>query len=610
VQDNPKQNNANWLAAKGDALARRLLSLADNPRLRIYPAKSGALTATFDDLQLHSAYNPVAEADKFAERAIAEVPAGAVIVLLGMGLGYPALALRKRWNGPLAIVEAEASISKVALENLPISELGDASLIVENEVSAAIEELKRFAEQAGGWEKLHILEYPPAVKLNSSFYDELAASIRARASNDSEPLGILVVTPMYGGSLPIARYCASAFERLGHRVETLDNEIFNDARLRIEGISHDRSHRAQLTELLVTLMSEMITARALDRAVDLVWLVAQSPMSIPVANELKKHNIRTAFWFVEEWQYFTYWQSWASVYDFFFTIQRGQFLQTLAERGVKRARYLPLAADPFIHRPLELTAAEKAEFGSELSHVGAGYRNRRQVFSGLTGFDFKLWGNEWQNAGLLSSALQRDGARISTEDSVRIFNATGINLNLHSSQFHDGVNPDGDYLNPRTFEIAACSGFQLVDRRSDLSEHFEVGREIVVFNDAREIPPLARHYLAHPEERREIAEAGRKRVLRDHLYDMRMADALTHILSHEPARASKQHPNHIENLMREAKDQPDLLSLLEEMRGMGVVTLDDVVEKIRQHDGDLTDAELIFLLMFEFRRWAAEKDLV
>jgi len=607
--DELKQKNALWLNKLAPDLARRIENLGDNPRLKVTPSRKGVPTLAVDDLQIHSSYDPVAEAEKLAARAVESTPAGSAIVLFGFGLGYLALAIRARFSGQIAVVEADETIFKAAFEHNSLSMLGDTTLAIGDTPVKVLSLLKALADSVGGWGKLHIVEFPPALRLDPAFYDAVAAGIRGRASSISGPLSILIATPMYGGSLPIAHYCANAFQRLGHRVETLDNSIFDAPRRQLENISRDRNHRGQLERLLTTLMSEMITAKALDRAVDLVWLVAQSPMSIPVAQEIKKHGIPTAFWFVEEWQLLTYWQEWAPLFDYFFTIQRGPFLKALADRGVKRAQYLPLAADPTIHQPLKLTSAEQREFGSQVSHVGAGYRNRRHVFSGLTCFDFKLWGNDWSNSGVLSKALQREGARLTTEESVKIFNATAVNLNLHSSQFHDGVNPDGDYLNPRTFELAACGAFQLVDFRKDLPEQFEPERELVTFRDAREIAPLIRHYLDHPAERKQIANAGRERVLRDHTYDLRMTSALDYIFSHETTRASRRHPNHIDNLLIEAKDKPDLVALLETLKGRGVVTLDDIIEQIKQSDGDLTDAETIFLLMYEFRRWAAEKDL-
>lgn len=605
------RDNLQWLAETNP----NLLSLAgkdfDSGAVVVTPSRRGAPSLRVGDLQLHSAYDPIAEADRLAERSLADVTQGACIVMLGLGLGYFAQAVRRRWDGLLAVIEGDPDVFSAAALWGSLSGLGETKLIISEDAEQAALLLKPLAAVAGGWAKLTFIRHPASVKRFPHFYDEVEALAKARGSQSADPLGVLVVTPLYGGSLPIARYCANAFRRLGHRVETLDNEIYDPGRRQIETASRDRRHCRQLLNLLTTLMAETITARALDRAVDLVWLVAQSPMTPAVAAELRKHGIPTAFWFVEEWQLLTYWRESAPIYDYFFTIQREPFLRDLRDRGVKRARYLPLAADPYIHRPLELTPAEIAEYGSEISHVGAGYRNRRQVFSGLAGFDFKLWGNDWAMPGVLSKVLQRDGARISTAESVKVFNAATINLNLHSSEFHDGVNPDGDYLNPRTFEIAACGGFQLVDRRRDLDEYFRPGEDIVAFDDARELPLLIRYYLDHPDERRAIAAAGRQRVCAGHTYDLRMADALDYIFSRENrVRASSRHPNHIENLIKGADGDPDLLALLEELRGAGVVTLDDIIERIRLRDGQLTTPETIFLLLFEFRRWAAEKDLV
>ncbi len=602
------QDNLSWLKATNPTL----IELAEKPipaHVVVSPSRKGASTLAVADIQLHSSYDPVSEAEKLAEKAVEPIPDGNAVVLLGLGIGYFAESLRKRLGSALAIVEADPDILPAATQHGNLASLGEALIVVEGKVDRAISALRKFAESAGGWSKVTFVAHAPSVKRFPNFYAELEALAKAQSSSMTSKIGILVVTPMYGGSLPIANYCASAFRRLGHRVETLDNSIYDEARRQIETVSRDRRHRGMLGDLLATLMSETITAKALDASVDLVWLLAQSPMSAQVATELRKNKIPTAFWFVEEWQYREYWKDCATRFDYFFTIQDSGFHKALARMGVAHAKKLDLAADPTVHRPLELTPAEITEYGSDVSHVGAGFRNRRQVFSGLTGYDFKLWGNDWDDPGLLRKHLQRDGARISSADMVKIFNASRINLNLHSSQFHDGVNPDGDYVNPRTFEIAAAKGFQLTDRRSDLSSLFNRDGEVAVFDTARDIAPMIEHYLSRPDERHRIAEAGYRRVLKDHTYDLRMSEALNYIFAFEQKPASARHPNHIDNLKREADGDPELLSLLEEMQAAGVVTLDQIIDRIRKRDGDLNKAELIFLLMFEFRRWMAEKDL-
>jgi len=609
MENDLQRDNLNWLRSTNPDL----LTLAGRPpsdRMIVSPSRKSVPTLTISDVQLHSSYDPVAEADKLAEKALEAVPVGNAIVLLGLGLGYFAESLLQKRDVALAIIEADPEILPVAAAHGRLSYLKETVIFVGANCDAhLLEKLRHFADKAGGWSKVTFLSHAPSVKRFPTFYADLEALAKAHATGLTGALGILVVTPMYGGSLPIAKYCASAFKRLGHRVEMLDNSIYDEARQQLETVSRDRRHRGMLGDLLVTLMAETITAKALDASVDLVWLLAQSPMSAQVAAELKKHHIPTAYWFVEEWQYREYWKDYATRFDYFFTIQDSGFHSALSRIGVKRAKKLDLAADPEIHRPLELTPEELTEYGSDISHVGAGFRNRRQVFSGLTGYDFKLWGNDWEDPGLLRRHLQRQGARIATSDMVKIFNATKINLNLHSSQFHDGVNPDGDYLNPRTFEIAASGGFQLTDHRKDLSSHFQRDTEVAVFDTAREVAPLIEHYLNHPEERQKIAAAGRQHVLADHTYDLRMSEALNYIFAFEQKPASARHPNHIDNLMREAEGDQELISLLEEMRGAGVVTLDQIVDRIKKREGELNNAEMIFLLMFEFRRWMAEKDL-
>ncbi len=603
------QNNNLWLRQTDSALCESINQAADNPSFRVTSARSGAPTLRIGSIQVHSAYDPVREAESMAEKSTEKLSANDIVVICGLGLGYLTEEVRKRFDGKIILIEPDLSLLKLALTERSMGFLSSMTLILGQSVQEAVSAIERECGGASGFNSVKIIQHPPSIKLNHEYFEELKRTVNARRNTNVTGLGILVVTPIYGGSLPVARYCASAFEKLGHRVETLDNEIYNDARQQIENISRNRDHRNQLTGLLNTLMAESITARALDRAVDLVFLTAQSPMTPEVAQELKRYKIPTAFWFVEDWQLFTYWQQWAPLYDYFFTIQKDAFPAALARIDVNKTMYLPMAADPQVHRPVNLTPEEIAEFGSDISHIGAGYYNRQAVFSGLSDLDFKLWGNGWEDTTSIRKVLQREGERISVEESVKVFNASKININLHSSEFHRGVNPDGDFINPRTFEIAACGGFQLTDQRSLLPELFEAGKEITTFKHESELRDLIEHYLQHPDERRAIAANARRRVLMKHTYEMRMAEALNYIYSYETTPASRRHPDHIDNLLEEAENDAELTELLSRFSGTGVVTVDDIATDIQSRRGKLSDPETIFLLMHEFRNWAKEKEL-
>jgi spore maturation protein CgeB len=379
----------------------------------------------------------------------------------------------------------------------------------------------------------------------------------------------------------------------------------------VENATGNKEHQGKLRSLLAMFISEMVLAKALEYKPDLVFGIAQSPFSSECLAEYRKLKIPVAFWFMEDFRLFTYWKTFAQLYDYFFVIQRGDFPPNLEQMGVKHHYYLPLAADPEVHKVVELTEKERSEFASELSFLGAGYYNRAQFFLQLLNEDFKIWGTEWEANSPLRKVLQRNGARISTEDCVKIFNASAINLNLHSSSYHNGVNPHGDFVNPRTFEIAACGAFQLIDPRSELPELFQIGTEIETFKDIEELRRKKKYYLEHPEERKAIAESGQRRVLAQHTYRLRMEEMLYYIAKNEPEWRNKgESPNLARNLANAAGEDAELRNFFQRFSPEEELNIDKIANTIRQGKGELTQTEAVFLLMKEFYDWAREKKVI
>lgn len=100
-------------------------------------------------------------------------------------------------------------------------------------------------------------------------------------------------------------------------------------------------------------------------------------------------------------------------------------------------------------------------------------------------------------------------------DLPRFYPAAAISLNCTSMQMKGAVNQ-------RVFDVPACGGFVLTDRREQLFSAFEP-RETACYDDPAEIPGLVRHYLSHPAERRRITQAARTRILAEHTYRHRLA---------------------------------------------------------------------------------------
>jgi spore maturation protein CgeB len=198
----------------------------------------------------------------------------------------------------------------------------------------------------------------------------------------------------------------------------------------------------------------------------------------------------------------------------------------------------------------------------------------------------------------LSPFIQRGAARIDTETCVKIFNASAINLNLHSSTHHEGVDPAGDFVNPRTFEIASCSSFQLVDRRSLMFDLFAED-ELETFSCMADLRGKIDHFLSNPEARVTIAEKGRRRILAEHSYLSRMEEMLTLMMCEFPIISEKQlhRLERQEAFQTEMAQQDNLLEILAKIRPAGAVRLTDIYQSIEEIQGELSRAEKIFLML-------------
>lgn len=411
---------------------------------------------------------------------------------------------------------------------------------------------------------------------------------------------VMVILPFYGGSLPVGRYCADALREAECLVDVFEAPSFYPAFQAFRELKVAPGRQDYLVNHYLNIVGDAIQLQADRFQPDLVLCMAQAPVSQKLLRRLKQDGVLTAMWFVEDYNLFTYWRTNAAWFDIFAVIQKEPFLALLEETGVEHTLYLPLAAQPTVHRPLALTEEEKRVYGSELSFMGAGYPNRRRVFRELTRYDLKIWGTEWEGDAMLEPLVQRGGARLAPQEYVKVFNASDININLHSSVRTESLVSGGDFVNPRTFEVAACGAFQLVDRRTLMPELFRPD-ELAVFDDVATLKDMIGHYLAEPEERSAMAGRARCRVLQDHTYKARMVTLLEfakqRFAGWPAARDEYQWPEDMP-----ADLQKDLEKLMRDLalpQGTDFYTLADAV---RAKSGVLTPAESAILFLSEWKK--------
>lgn len=404
--------------------------------------------------------------------------------------------------------------------------------------------------------------------------------------------------------MPIAGYTSRALGLLKQRKRELDMSGFAQGYHLFESFLKEEPRRAVMQGNYIEVLSQMVLESMWEYPVDILICMAQAPISGRALTEIRKLGVTTVLWFVEDHLRFTYWKDVARYYDFVFTIQKGECIERIRAAGAGEVHYLPNACDPAVHGPLQLSPEERQRWGSPVSFVGAGYYNRQQTFASFAALPFKLWGTEWPTCRPFDRMVQEGGRRLQPDEYVKIFNSTDVNINLHSSTERDDVEPNGDFVNPRTFELAACGAFQLCDERKLLPELFEPGKEIVTFRDKEDLRAKIDYYLRHPEERTQVAANARARALRDHTYEQRIKQMLSMIYGSKfEALRARIDQSAWGKMLNRSQRHPELHARCKEAFERGeAAKLDGLVVDIMNGKGKLTETELKLLFLFHVRK--------
>ncbi|WP_297213912.1 MULTISPECIES: CgeB family protein [Thermodesulfovibrio] len=199
----------------------------------------------------------------------------------------------------------------------------------------------------------------------------------------------------------------------------------------------------------------------------------------------------------------------------YFFVKDSYILETLHKAGLKNLYYLPQCTDPDVHKPTEIIKEEKEEYESELSLIGSMYPYREKFIEEIIEFKPAIWGRGWNKSKNKEIIKLYKGKDIRGIAKAKAISASKISLNIH--------HPLNDIhgVNRRTYDIAGCMGFQLVDYKVDMERVFEINKEIICYRSLDELKKLIEYYLKHPEERKEIAKSAYSRVLKSHTYDIR-----------------------------------------------------------------------------------------
>lgn len=588
------EHNMACLREKFPTVHQQVASLshgASERRIKICGSEEGAVLWSGKTCLDHP-QKPIKAAQAWVKRSRAEatIREASHIMVVGFGSGYHLEALLDGSSQDISCIEPDIETLHAACSIRDLRPL-----------LTRLKSLELYQGEVSdiSVDNAELLVRPQLLAVTGSKTSDIQHRFYGKRGAKSLQPRIAVLGPFQGGTLSIGEYTTHALQTLGQNVRGIDMSGFNESYMLIPSLIRDELKQRAARQLYVETVSAFLLESVQERPIDILICMAQAPASPKLLMELRKQGVITVLWFVEDYLRFTYWKETAQFFDHVFTIQKGECIEAIKKAGAREVHYLPTACNPLVHAPIDLTDEDKQRWGSPLSFVGAGYHNRQQTFATFSQLPFKIWGTEWPTARPFDKLVQESGRRLKPEEYNKIFNATDININLHSSSERDGIDPTGDFINPRTFELAAAGAFQLVDERSLLSECFIPNEEIITFSSVQELRQKIAYYLEHPEERDVIAKRMRARALKDHTYQRRVEQMLECIYASSYKRLKdRQTDNPWTQMIERASFDPALQKHCESARSRGEdPVLDGLVATIVTGEGDLSESEqkLLFL---------------
>ncbi len=333
----------------------------------------------------------------------------------------------------------------------------------------------------------------------------------------------------------IGVYCRMALERMGNEVSVFDFRLH--PYLQAKCICSLKALLRRLMPRVPSLYDVPAIREAVDRKINslllerarsegpdmLLVLCGENILADTIRQIRDEANAVTANWFHDSMLSASRQQlihSAFSAYDYIFMVDSSGVLEHLGVR-LNNTHTLPLACEPQIHRRMELSVEEIAQYGSNVAFVGTVTPKREEILEELAEFGLKIWGKWNGSSRRLKGCYQKQD--IYMEEAVKIYNASRIVVDIHGLY---GPGTPVFNVTPRVFEVPASGGFLLTNNIPQAAGFYEIGREMIVYDSTEELKRLIRYYLEHPEERAAIADKGYQRARKEHTYTHRLRQLL------------------------------------------------------------------------------------
>ena len=336
------------------------------------------------------------------------------------------------------------------------------------------------------------------------------------------PLKILYAAGLSANDSSLYRLWA--LERLGHTVAPLNAFEYQPGNALLQKIAMRLAAGPSVSRLNRDLLEMAERERP-----DVVWtdkLLAMQPQTL---QRLRGMGIATVSYMIDNpfgrrgdpgWRLY---MRDIPFYDLH-VVQRTANIADYKERGARDTIKIQTAYEPTIHFPPPEGWSDK-DRDREVSFIGTPYDNRAEFLTRLWaefGVPVTVSGGLVWKQHLMPKAVagiyRGHGELFQREYREGIWKAK-INLSFltHSNR---------DEFAHKSFEIAACGGFLLVERSEGHLERFVEDQEAVFFSTIEECVEKIRRYLPDEAARARIACAGRERAVRSGYHNDRQVGVI------------------------------------------------------------------------------------
>lgn len=334
-------------------------------------------------------------------------------------------------------------------------------------------------------------------------------------------LRMLVVAPLfqewYAGRFILRAAKSLGFEALGFDYRFPFN--LRDIYIRSRGVDElwIRVRTKMFQNIFVTKINERLVKVSEKYCPDLVLVCEGELLKETALKRIRKVvGSKLAFWTFDDPQLIERHLKVARWYDRCFTNSLDA-IRTYKENGIESVSYVPWGCDPHIHRRITLDDLKDAKYKTDVCLYGGFHAKRVAFLRRISDIQLGIWGRGW-NRLYHGDPLRKfwKGSIVRLLELVKMYSGTRIALNIQRTETTLTTTTS------RMWEATACGAMLLTEKVSGIDLAFEVGKEVICYENQKDLREKVMFYLNNEEIRRKVTSRGQARCTRDHTVSNRL----------------------------------------------------------------------------------------